>query len=461
MKIREKLFFMIFSVIILIAAGIRIMSDFYLEDFYVKSKIESLKSISDLIANPRYIIDLEELEREENVTIYLKPLDEEDIYEDLKGEDVDRFKENKVVKKLRNGETVVERIKLITYAGEHLVLMTKYSEDRILEIRSPISSIMEAVSITSKYYLRLIAYVMVFGVLLALFFTKKITDPIIKLKEITRGISELKFDKKFTEKRADELGELGTSVNKMGEMLEGIIYELNRANDKLKEDIQHEKKLEGLRKEFVASVSHELKTPITIIQGYAQGLKEGIATEENRDFYCEVIVDETKKIDSLVKELLLISQIEAGYLKINMVELNVGMMVRKIMDKYHYDFEKYNVSYPEQDIIAKGDIKYIERVLENFISNTFRYGKPGGIIEVDIEEVDEKVLVKFRNTADNIVEEELKEIWTPFYRGDKARSSEGTGLGLAIVKGILDNHKSNYGVKLESGVVEFFFTLEK
>ena len=461
MKIREKLFFMIFSVIILIAAGIRIMSDFYLEDFYVKSKIESLKSISELIVNPRYIIDLEELEREENVTIYIKPLEDEDIYEDLKNEDVDRFIKNKVIEKLRNGETVVERIKLITYAGEHLILMTKYSEDRVLEIRSPISSIMEAVSITSNYYLRLIGYVMIFGVLLALFFTKKITDPIIKLKGITKEISELKFDKKFTEKRADELGELGASVNKMGEMLEGIIYELNRANDKLKEDIEHEKKLEGLRKEFVASVSHELKTPITIIQGYAQGLKEGIATEENRDFYCEVIVDETKKIDSLVKELLLISQIEAGYLKINMVELNIGMMIRKIMDKYHYDFEKYNVSYPEKDIIVVGDLKYIERVLENFISNMFRYGKLGGVIEVAIEEVDEKVMIRFRNTVDNLVEEDLREIWTPFYRGDKARSSEGTGLGLAIVKGVLDNHKSEYGVKLEDETVEFFFTLKK
>lgn len=461
MKIREKLFFMIFSVIILIASGIRIMSDFYLEDFYVKSKIESLKSISELIVNPRYIIDLEELEREENVTIYIKPLDKEDIYEDLKGEDVDRFIENKVIEKLKNGETVVERIKLVTYAGEHLVLITKYSEDRILEIRSPISSIMEAVSITSKYYLKLIAYVMIFGILLALFFTKKITDPIIKLKEITKDISELKFDKKFTEKRADELGELGSSINKMGEMLEGIIYELNRANDKLKEEIEHEKKLESLRKEFVASVSHELKTPITIIQGYAQGLKEGIANEENRDFYCEVIVDETKKIDSLVKELLLISQIEAGYLKINMVELNVGMMVRKIMDKYHYDFEKYKVSYPEKDIIAVGDIKYIERVLENFISNAFRYGKIDGLIEVNIEEKDTEVLVSVKNTVNNLVEEELKEIWTPFYRGDKARNSEGTGLGLAIVKGVLDTHKSSYGVSLKGDIVEFFFTLKK
>ena len=312
MRIREKLFFMIFSVIILIGGGIYIISEFYLEKFYVESKIKSLKSISEIVINPKYIIDLDELEREENVTVYIKPLSVENLYEDLDNTFIEKFKADGVMAKLNSGEAVVERVKLQTYMGEYLILYKGYSGGSLLEIRTPISSIREAVSISSNYYLRLIAFVMIFGIFLALFFSKKITDPIIRLKEITREIAELNFNKKFTEKRMDELGELGSSVNKMGDMLEGVIFELNKANEKLKEDIEHEKKLETLRKEFVASVSHELKTPIAIIQGYAQGLQEGIASEENRDFYCEVIVDETRKIDSLVKELLLISQIEAG-----------------------------------------------------------------------------------------------------------------------------------------------------
>ncbi len=460
MRIREKLFFMIFSVIILIGGGIYIISEFYLEKFYVESKIKSLKSISEIVINPKYIIDLDELEREENVTVYIKPLSGENLYEDLADDFIEKFKRSGVMDRIISGEAVVERVKLQTYMGEYLILYKGYSEGSLLEIRTPISSIREAVSISSSYYLRLIAFVMVFGILLSLFFSKKITDPIIRLKEITKDIAELNFNKKFTEKRMDELGELGNSVNKMGDMLEGVIFELNRANEKLKEDIEHEKKLENLRKEFVASVSHELKTPIAIIQGYAQGLQEGIASEENRDFYCEVIVEESRKIDSLVKELLLISQIEAGYLKIEMKEINVGMMVRRIMDKYSYDFENYRVSYPERDISAKGDSKYIGRVLENLIGNAFKYAKNQGRIEVDIEEKHDEVMVRVRNTCDNLQEEDLKEIWTPFYRGDKARSSEGTGLGLAIVKGILEKHRSEYGVRLERDLVEFFFTLE-
>lgn len=460
MRIREKLFFMIFSVIILIAGGIYIISEFYLEKFYVESKIKSLKSISEIVINPKYLIDLDELEREENVTIYIKPFSEDNLYEDLNDESIEKFKSEGVIERLNSGETVVERIRLTTYMGEYLLLYIRYSEGRLLEIRTPISSITEAVSISSSYYLRLIAFVMIFGILLALFFSKKITDPIIRLKEITKDIAELNFDKKFTEKRMDELGELGTSVNKMGDMLEGVIFELNRANEKLKEDIEHEKKLETLRKEFVASVSHELKTPVAIIQGYAQGLQEGIASEENREFYCEVIVDESRKIDSLVKELLLISQIEAGYLKIEMNDINVGMIVRKIMDKYYYDFENYNISYFEKDIFALGDLKYIGRVLENLIGNAFKYTKNQGSIGVDIEDMGDRIKVVVKNTCDNLKEEDLKEIWTPFYRGDKARSTEGTGLGLAIVKGILDKYGSDYGVKLEGGQVEFYFTLK-
>ena len=461
MKIKEKLFFMIFSVIILIASGIYIIGEFYLEKFYIKSKVESLKSISDIVRDPRYIIDLDELEREENIIIYIKPFTEESIYEDLSPEEEERFKREEVAWRLRSGENIVERTRVDSYMGEYIILYTKYSKDKLLEIRTPISSITEAVAISSKHYLRLVSIVMVFGVFLALYFSKKITDPIISLKGITYEISELNFDKKFTEKRSDELGELGNSINKMGDMLEGIIFELNRANDKLKEDIEHEKKLEALRKEFVASVSHELKTPIAIIQGYAQGLSEGIASEESRDFYCNVIVEESHKIDALVKELLLISQIEAGYMESDMTGINIGMIIRKIMDKYHYEFGKYSVSYPEEDIWVTGDYKYIERVAENFIGNAFKYALPGGVVEVAAKKSEGKVRIAVKNNCNNLSEDELKEVWTPFYRGDKARSSEGTGLGLAIVKGILDNHQSDYGVKLSGDLVEFYFTLDE
>ena len=220
MKIKEKLFFMIFSVVILIAGGIYIIGEFYLEKFYIKSKVENLKSISDIVKDPKYIINLDELEREENIIVYIKPFTAESIYEDLSREDVERFQREGVADRLKSGENIVKRMRVSSYEGEYIILYTRYSADSLLEIRTPISSITEAVEISNKYYLRLISIVMLFGVFLAIYFSKKITDPIISLKQITYEISELNFDRKFTEKRSDELGELGSSINKMGDMLE-------------------------------------------------------------------------------------------------------------------------------------------------------------------------------------------------------------------------------------------------
>lgn len=208
-------------------------------------------------------------------------------------------------------------------------------------------------------------------------------------------------------------------------------------------------------------MSHELKTPIALIQGYAQGLMEGIATDEDRNFYCEVIVDESRKMDELVKELLLISQIEAGYLELDIEKINLGKMIRQVMDKYYMEFEKYVIYYPEDDIWALGDWKYIKRVLENLVSNAFKYTPENGKIKVDVGEDGEKYRVKVINTCSDLTEEDLKEIWAPFYRGDKSRSSEGTGLGLAIVKGVLEKHSSNHGAYLENGKVIFWFELDK
>jgi signal transduction histidine kinase len=136
-------------------------------------------------------------------------------------------------------------------------------------------------------------------------------------------------------------------------------------------------------------------------------------------------------------------------------------MIRQVMDKYYMEFEKYEISYPEKDISALGDWKYIKRVLENLVSNAFKYTPGNGKIKVDVDETGEKYRLKVINTCSDLAEEDLEELWAPFYRGDKSRSSEGTGLGLAIVKGVLEKHKSSYGAELKKGKVIFWFELDK
>ena len=460
MRIRTKIFFLIFSVVLFIMMGFYVITEFYLENFYIESKKENLKSVSQVISNPGHPLDFEQLERDNNVTIYIRQFSD-DAFVSSEEFYIEGLEEKGILQNIRSGKQVFQKIKFDDPMGEFMILFTPYQNNRFVEIRTPISSIKESVQVANQYYMRIIAYALGFGIVMAFIFSKKITQPILHLKEITKGISDLNFSLKFSSKRKDEISELGKSINRMGDILHDTIDDLNIANLELKKDIEREKKLESLRKEFVASVSHELKTPIALIQGYAQGLMEGIATEEDRDFYCGVIVDESRKMDELVKELLLISQIEAGYLELDIRKINLGKMIRQVMDKYYMEFEKYEISYPEKDISALGDWKYIKRVLENLVSNAFKYTPGNGKIKVDVDETGEKYRLKVINTCSDLAEEDLEELWAPFYRGDKSRSSEGTGLGLAIVKGVLEKHKSSYGAELEKGKVIFWFELDK
>ena len=460
MRIRSKIFFLIFSVVLFIMMGFYVITEFYLEKFYIDSKKENLKSVAQIISNPEHPLDFEQLERENNVTIYIRQFSN-DLFVSSEDFYIEGLENKGILQDIRDGKQVFQKIKIEDPLGEFMILFTPYQHNRFVEIRTPISSIEESVYVANRYYMRIIVYALAFGLIMAIVFSKKITQPILHLKEITKGISSLNFSLKFSSERKDEIGELGNSINRMGDILHETIEDLNIANLELKKDIEREKKLESLRKEFVASVSHELKTPIALIQGYAQGLMEGIATDEDRNFYCEVIVDESRKMDELVKELLLISQIEAGYLELDIEKINLGKMIRQVMDKYYMEFEKYVISYPEDDIWALGDWKYIKRVLENLVSNAFKYTPEKGKIKVDVDEDGEKYRVKVINTCSDLTEENLKEIWAPFYRGDKSRSSEGTGLGLAIVKGVLEKHKSSYGADLEDEKVVFWFDLDK
>ena len=337
-----------------------------------------------------------------------------------------------------------------------------YMKDRYIEIITPLSFIQEGLEISTRYHLLIIILALIIGSSMSFIFSKKMTDPILELKEITQRISLLDFNIKFEKERKDEIGELGYAINKMGGTLEKNIDEINKVNRKLMEDIENEKRLDKLRKEFIASVSHELKTPIAIIQGYAQGLMENIAeTEEDRNFYCEIIVEESLKMDSLVKELLLITQMESGYFKIEKEEVDLYQMIKDIRDKY--SSKNREIKYiGKKNIFAYCDEKYIDRVLENLVINALKYSTGDREVTISVDEIGNKYKIIISNESENLSEDDLENIWTPFYRVNKARDRDGHGLGLAIVRGILENHRSDFGVYItEKNTINFWFELEK
>lgn len=460
MKIRWKIFFLMFSVVLMIILGLMVTNTIYLEKFYIKNKKEKLVELGQILIDPKYVIDFQNLEMHSNVAILIKKTDE--LYK-LEAEAVlPREKIDSIVEQLKNNEYVFKEITLLDYRGKVLILFMPYMKDRYIEIITPLSFIQEGLEISTRYHLLIIVLALIIGSSMSFVFSKKMTDPILELKEITQRISLLDFNIKFEKERKDEIGELGYAINKMGGTLEKNIDEINKVNKKLMEDIENEKRLDKLRKEFIASVSHELKTPIAIIQGYAQGLMENIAeTEEDRNFYCEIIVEESLKMDSLVKELLLITQMDSGYFKIEKEKVDLYQMIKDIRDKY--SSKNREIKYiGEKDIFAYCDEKYIDRVLENLVVNALKYSTGDREVTITVEDIENRYKVIISNESENLSEDDLENIWTPFYRVNKARDRDGHGLGLAIVRGILENHKSNFGVYItEKNIINFWFELEK
>jgi signal transduction histidine kinase len=298
-----------------------------------------------------------------------------------------------------------------------------------------------------------------------LLISKKFTNPITKMNTITKKMSTLDFSETLIISGSDELGQLSHSINQLSSNLDTAITELNMKNKQLERDIDKERSLDKMRREFISNVSHELKTPIFLIQGYSEGLKANVAaTEEKRNFYCDVIMEETERMDALVHGLLNLAQLESDTFTMVKTHFNISKLMRGIFLKYAPIFKDKQIKQLlilQEDYMTYADCAQIEQVIINFINNAVDYVDANKIIRLTAFRKDEKLRISIYNSGAPIPQQELEKIWTSFYKIDKARTRDlgGTGLGLSIVRAILDAHKSTYGVfNVEDGV-EFWFEL--
>lgn len=224
------------------------------------------------------------------------------------------FRKNKNVEILESTDRyVVEKMSDKRLKTDYLVLCGNLSDGNSLLMRTALESIKESVDIANRFlaYVGIVAVVLCAVIIYAV--TRKITNPILQLADISNRMTNLDFDAKFPSKGKNEIDMLGEHMNQLSETLERTISELKSANNELKIDIEKKTEMDEMRKEFISNVSHELKTPIALIQGYAEGLQECINDDaDSREFYCDVIMDEADKMNQLVKNLLTLNQLESG-----------------------------------------------------------------------------------------------------------------------------------------------------
>lgn len=307
---------------------------------------------------------------------------------------------------------------------------------------------------------------------LASYISRKFTEPIIELDNIAKKMSNLDFSQKYqTDDTEDEINNLGKSINIMSEKLEKTIKQLTVNNSELEKDIERKSKIDEMRKQFISDVSHELKTPIALIQGYAEGLVENVnADDESREFYANVILDEANKMDRLVKQLLELMKIEYGKLEFNNEKFNLVELINEVIRKCNVMLEENQVKVnfdSEENVIANADSFYVEQIVTNYLTNAIKYSKEINgerriSVNITTDTKKGKVRVSVFNTGDNISETELQKIWGRFYKIDSSRNREngGTGIGLAFVKAIMNNYKNDYGAVNKENGIEFFFELD-
>ncbi len=339
--------------------------------------------------------------------------------------------------------------------------------DTCFLMTTPIVSIEEGARISRRFLFGVSAVILVIGAVAVYFTTGLITRPINDLAKISERMSNLDFSARYTGKQKNEIGVLGDSMNSMSDKLEETISELKEANAKLQEDIDAKIKIDEMRKEFIADVSHELKTPISIIEGYAEGLVEGMAEEpEMRDYYCNVIIDESAKMNKMVRQLTSLITYEFGDNVNDCVSFDLADLISSVLEAQKIRLNDAGAAVSTELVSPApvfADEFKIEEVFTNYLNNAINHLEGDKNILVRLEDAGGEWKVSVYNDGTPIPEESLDKLWDKFYKVDKSRSRAygGSGIGLSIVKAIVEAHSGRYGVENREAGVEFYFTLPK
>ncbi|MDO5695391.1 MAG: HAMP domain-containing sensor histidine kinase [Eubacteriales bacterium] len=349
-------------------------------------------------------------------------------------------------------------------------LWGRLDDDTTFMIMVTIDDIEKTVQTSTQFILILGALFGIISAGIAIYFSDRFARPIRRLNKVTREMAEMNFDVRYEEDSYREINELGYSVNHMSEKMKEFISELKQKNVKLKRTLHKREEMDDMRKEFISNVSHELKTPIALIMGYAEGLKMGIndTSPEERNQYCDVITDEANRMNKMVQNLLMLTELEFGENEMQPERFDIVDFVTNIAESFRIVAQKKDVTirilHEGDPIMIWSDPWKLETVFRNFISNALNHVDEHKKVEINfkMKPKEQRVRVGVFNSGEPIPREIKDRIWEKFYKADKARTRDygGNGIGLSIVKAILEIRKLPYGCINRSNGVEFYVELE-
>lgn len=512
-SIRSKLFLVVYGIILAFIAGLILLNNSFLENYYIKNRekalINAFYELKDIdLTDENFQYSLQDIENDYNIDIQIL-------------QQTDEFDENFIWSGFDEAPDVFERIYgnrfsipsgilgriIYDYDSDQLEVEDSYARKvnlyvdesysaYVMDIQSEFNlndedtdmvglwvaneqvdghdifyiltitfqSVHDSIKIFNSFTIIVGFFFMILSFIAMYFISYSFTNPILQINKIAQEIADLNFSNKVSLTSEDEFEDLGNSINRMSSQLETNILELQKSNDKLAKEILHKTDVDKMRRDFIASASHELKTPLSLIMGYAEALKLPDLEAEDKEDYLSIILDETNKMNNLVMELLKLSQLETGNQEFAYKEFNIKDLLVDTKKLFNLVFKDEHISCEinTEDINISSDYTQLQTVLTNFINNAIHHinGKKKIILSAT-KAANNSTRISVFNTGDNIPESEINHVWDSFYKLDKARTRAygGQGLGLSICRTILDLMGYDYGINNHPDGVEFYFDI--
>lgn len=469
---KKQIFLGIVLLIMFLFIGLNVFSRVYLERYYINQKKKQIKRITKAIDETAQLKSLASImiKIENQFSGDIVILDSKyQIKYSSKSRLMNRhtpYKEiiSQLNEKRVDTHEVIFKLRKKDEQVSQLISIYKDHKNRYIITQLPL----EVISITVnsfKKYLTIFGFVsMIIGLLLAYILASKISKPIEVLSQKTETLSTLDFSQRFLTKRQDEIGKLTRNIGKLSDALKKYIDQLNRKNDALQNEMNTKNLILESRKTFISNISHELKTPIALIQAYAEGLSDGtFKDKEDRAYYYKVILEETNHMDRLVKELIGLMKLEMTQEEMNLENIKIEKLFERVIKRYKSEIENASILIKKDFVNAEitVDMEKMEMAISNLLTNAFDHVDEKKMILLSAYYEGKKLKISVFNTGECIPEEELKKVWEEFYKIDKSRNRTfgGSGIGLSIVKKVFELHSFEYEIANRKNGVEFIFSI--
>ncbi|HAE62227.1 MAG TPA: hypothetical protein DCG38_07860 [Eubacteriaceae bacterium] len=455
--------FIYMSILIFIIAGfIVLMVEFFLDDFYYKSQENTIQKFAGDISDHYDASsgDMDEIlsDYAENLGMTLQIISERgQVLYSSNGQELSGSMRNMMNMMMGQGRFYRMNSSI---EQDWLIFNQELSDGSYLVVRTGYESFQRAIDALKRFVIYLLIPIFVLSLAVIYPLSRGISRPLIELNKVAQKMKKLDFKTRYTVSSQDETGQLGQTLNELTVKLENTIMQL-------KEELDKEKNLDKMRREFVARVSHELQTPLAVIEGYIEAIEDKVYVKEHdMEKAYKVISSEAEKISKMTQDLLDLSQLESGSYKLHKRRFNYSDLVRQVYEKYVSSKRDMIVEFKlnmdsVNEFYVDGDEFRLEQVLNNLLNNAFNHVSEGGKIEISVEANDEKLKTAVYNDGEKIRQEDLKFIWESFYKSNIQKEKKGVGLGLSIAKNIISLHDGKYEAENKDGGVSFSFEIKR